>query len=379
MSNARYTAEFKAEAIKQITERGHGVPEVSKRLGISDKSLYHWLKQSRQQAAPHSQDVVALKQELTRMKAELRRTTEERDIPKKGRRVLCQAVRLKYVFIDQHRQEFRLASMCRVRKVHRSGYYAWKVKPLSDRAIEDAAFLVEIKHAFGDSYGIYGSPRIHRDLREAGFNCSENRVARLMREAKLKSVRGYRKPRFKSGKPALAAPNRLQQQFTVSRPDETWVTDITYVSTYEGWLYVAVVIDLYSRAVVGWSMKPTMATEIVLDALLMAVWRRKPRQPVIIHSDQGSQFGSDDFARWCKDNGLIPSMSRRGNCYDNAVAESFFSSLKKERIRRKIYPTREEAKSEIFDYIEMFYNRKRRHSHLNQMSPMAFEALEIGS
>jgi putative transposase len=171
----------------------------------------------------------------------------------------------------------------------------------------------------------------------------------------------------------------LQQQFTVNKPDEAWVTDITYISTFQGWLYVAVVIDLYSRAVVGWSMKPAMATEIVLDALLMAVWRRKPKQPAIIHSGQGSQFGSDDFARWCKDNKLIPSMSRRGNCYDNAVAESFFSSLKKERIRRKIYSTREEAKSEIFDYIEVFYNRKRRHSHLNQLSPMAFEELETGS
>ena len=269
--------------------------------------------------------------------------------------------------------------MCRALKVHRSGYYAWKINPLSKRATEDAVFLLEIKQSFEDSHGVYGSPRIHRDLREAGFRCGENRVARLMREAKLKSLRGYRKPRYKSGKPAIASPNRLQQQFDVEHADMAWVTDITYIRTYEGWLYVAVVIDLYSRAVVGWSMKPNMSTDIVLDALMMAVWRRQPKSPVIIHSDQGSQFGSDDFMRWCKDNNLVPSMSRRGNCYDNAVAESFFSSLKKERIRRSIYPTREEAKSEIFDYIEVFYNRKRRHSYLNQMSPMAFEKLQIGS
>ncbi len=269
--------------------------------------------------------------------------------------------------------------MCRVLRVHRSGYYAWRIKPLSDRALEDTALLVEIQQSFDESNGIYGSPRVHRDLREAGFVCSENRVAKIMRAARLKSIRGYRKPRFKSGRPAMAAPNRLQQQFTVNKPDETWVTDITYISAYEGWLYVAVVIDLYSRAVVGWSMKSTMATEIVLDALLMAVWRRKPRQPVIIHSDQGSQFGSDDFVRWCKDNKLIPSMSRRGNCYDNAVAESFFSSMKKERIRRRIYSTREEAKSDIFDYIEVFYNRKRRHNHVDQLSPMAFEKLQARS
>ena len=269
--------------------------------------------------------------------------------------------------------------MCRVLKVHRSGYYAWKVKPQSNRALEDMALLVEIKQSYEDSHGIYGSPRIHYDLREAGLVCSENRVAKIMRNANLQSIRGYRKPRFKSGKPAIAAPNRLQQQFTVNQPDVAWVTDITYIRTYEGWLYLAVVIDLYSRTVVGWSMKSTMATDIVLDALTMAVWRRKPKQAVIIHSDQGSQFGSDDFVRWCRDNRLIPSMSRRGNCYDNAVAESFFSSLKKERIRRKIYSTREEAKSEIFEYIEVFYNRKRRHSHLNQLSPMVFEKLRNGS
>ena len=177
----------------------------------------------------------------------------------------------------------------------------------------------------------------------------------------------------------MAAPNRLQQQFTVDRSDSVWVTDITYIRTHEGWLYLAVVIDLYSRAVIGWSMQSTMKTEMVLDALLMAVWRRRPKQSVIIHSDQGSQFGSDDFSRWCNEHHLVPSMSRRGNCYDNAVAESFFSSLKKERVKRKIYGSRAEARADLFDYIEVFYNRKRRHSHLNQMSPMTFEQLRIGS
>lgn len=286
---------------------------------------------------------------------------------------------MKYTFIDQHTTEFKVVSMCRALKVHRSGYYAWKAEPLSARAIQDAVLLVEIKQSYEDSQGIYGSPRIHRDLREAGFYCAEKRVARLMREAKLKSVRGYRRPRYKSGLPAIASPNRLKQTFDVSRPDEVWVTDITQISTYEGWLYVAVVIDLYSRAVVGWSMKSSIRTEIVLDAMLMAKWRRQPKQSVTIHSDQGSQFGSDDFSRWCRENNLITSMSRRGNCYDNAVAESFFSNLKKEKIKNRIYNTREEAKSEVFDYIEVFYNRKRRHSYLDQRSPMVFEALQIGS
>ena len=269
--------------------------------------------------------------------------------------------------------------MCRALKVHRSGYYAWKVEPLSARAIEDAKLLVEIKQSYEDSQGIYGSPRVHRDLREAGFNISEKRVARLMREAKLKSVRGYRRPRYKSGKPAIASPNHLQQQFGVNRPDEVWVTDITQIRTYEGWLYVVVVVDLYSRAVVGWSMQAHMRTEVVLDAMLMAKWRRQPQKPVMIHSAQGSQFGSDEFSRWCKENNLTTSMSRRGNCYDNAVAESFFSNLKKEKIKNRLYNTREEAKSDVFEYIEMFYNRKRRHGYVNQMSPMAFEALQTGT
>ena len=269
--------------------------------------------------------------------------------------------------------------MCRALKVHRSGYYAWKTEPLSARAIEDVKLLIEIKQSYEDSQGIYGSPRVHRDLREAGFKCGEKRVARLMRQAKLKSVRGYRRPRYKSGKPAIASPNRLQQQFEVSRPDEVWVTDITQIRTYEGWLYVAVVVDLYSRAVVGWSMQANMRTEVVLDAMLMAKWRRQPQKPVMIHSDQGSQFGSDEFSRWCKENNLITSMSRRGNCYDNAVAESFFSNLKKEKIKNRIYNTREEAKSDVFEYIEMFYDRKRCHGYLNKMSPMAFEALQTGT
>ncbi len=159
--------------------------------------------------------------------------------------------------------------------------------------------------------------------------------------------------------------------------DRVWVTDITYIRTWQGWLYLAVVLDLHSRAVVGWSMKPTIAKELVLDALMMAVWRRKPNQEVIVHSDQGSQYGSDDWKRFCDANQLLPSMSRRGNCWDNAVAESFFSSLKKERIRKRIYKTRDLARADVFDYIEAFYNRTRRHSHLGGVSPEAFERASI--
>jgi putative transposase len=279
----------------------------------------------------------------------------------------------------EHQGLFRLSSMCRVLRIQRSGYYAWKATPKSARTLTDESLMADIRKSFEESQGIYGSPRIHCDLREAGIACGEKRVARLMRQAQLRSVRGYKRPRYRVGIPSTTAPNLLQREFTVAHPDQVWVTDITYIRTYEGWLYLTVVIDLYSRAVVGWSMKSTMATELVLDALMMAVWRRCPKTPVMIHSDQGSQFGSDEFNRWCKDNRLVPSMSRRGNCWDNAVAESFFSSLKKERIKRRIYASRQEAKSDVFDYIEGFYNRVRRHSHLDQMSPLAFEQLQTGS
>lgn len=272
-----------------------------------------------------------------------------------------------------HRREFQLTTMCRVLRVHRSGFYAWMKTPRSRRAVEDERIVKKIRASYQASYGVYGSPRIHRDLREGGETCGKHRVARLMRINGLRAIRGYKKPRYRAGKPALVAPNRLEQNFSAAAPDRVWVTDITYIRTFEGWLYLAVVVDLYSRIVVGWSMKPSLSRELVLDALLMAIWRRRPMQPVIVHSDQGSQYGSDDALRFFKDHRLIPSMSRRGNCFDNAVAESFFSSLKKERIRRRIYRSRAEARADVFDYIEVFYNRIRRHSHLGQLSPHVFE------
>lgn len=266
-----------------------------------------------------------------------------------------------------------MVSMCRVMRVHRSGYYAWMKEPESVRRIEDRRLVGLIRDFHEASNQSYGSPRITRDLRESGERYNEKRVARLMRQEGIRARVGYKRPRYKTGRPALVAINRLDQNFDVPSPDYAWVTDITYIRTWEGWLYLAVVLDLFSRIVVGWSMKATLERDLVLDALLMAVWRRKPKQKVIVHSDQGSQYGSDDAMRFCRDHNLEPSMSRRGNCYDNAVAESFFSSLKKERIGRKIYRTREEARADIFDYIEVFYNRIRRHSYLGQMSPYEFE------
>ncbi|WP_201405810.1 IS3 family transposase [Raoultella ornithinolytica] len=374
MGTPRFTPEFKEEAVRQITERGYSVAEVSDRLGVSAHSLYKWLRAIKpDNSEQHARDLLEAKSEILKLRAQLKRTEEERDILKKGRAVLCKGARLKYRFINEHRTVWGVMMMCRVLHVARAGFYAWLHNPVSARDKDNQRLLTLIRDSYSLSGGVYGYRRVHGDLNEIGETCGKNRVGRIMQLNRIKAVRGYKAPRRIAGRPSVVAPNRVQRQFTVVRANQVWVTDITYIRTWQGWLYLAVVIDLFARNVVGWSMKPTLSRELALDALMMAVWRRKPDSEVIVHSDQGSQYGSDDWQRFCRANNLAPSMSRRGNCWDNAVAESFFSSLKKERIRKRIYKTRDLARADIFDYIEVFYNRARRHSHLGGVSPEAFE------
>jgi putative transposase len=218
-----------------------------------------------------------------------------------------------------------------------------------------------------------GEKANYSDLREHGERCGKNPVYRLMNAAGLRAQVGYRRPRHRSGPPNVVVPNRLERQFNTAMPDEAWVTDITHIRTHEGWLYLAVVVDLFSRRVIGWSMQSRITRELVLDALLMAVWRRNPKSPVTVHSDQGSQSTSHDWQTFLKDHGLQGSMSRRGNCHDNAVAESSFQLLKREHIRRQVYGTREAARSDVFNYTEIFYNTQRRHSFNNQLAPVEYE------
>jgi putative transposase len=257
--------------------------------------------------------------------------------------------------------------------VHPSGFYAWQRQPRSARAIEDERLSGLIKQFWLESGAVYGYRKIHTDLREYGEQCGPNRVHRLMRHAGIRAQVGYRKPRHRAGELHKVTPNILQRQFNPQAPNESWVTDITYIRTHEGWLYLAVVQDLFSRRVIGWSMQSRITKELALDALLMAVWRRKPEGKVIVHSDQGSQYTSHDWDSFLKAHDLEGSMSRRGNCHDNAVAESFFQLLKRERIKRKIYSSRDAARADIFDYIEMFYNNRRRHSSNEQLSPVEYE------
>ncbi|WP_154066888.1 IS3 family transposase [Kosakonia radicincitans] len=374
MGTPRFTPEFKEEAVRQITERGYSVAEVSDRLGVSAHSLYKWLRAIKpDNSEQHARDLLEAKSEILKLRAQLKRTEEERDILKKGRAVLCKGARLKYRFINEHRTVWGVMTMCRVLNVARAGFYAWLHNPVPARDKDNQRLLILIRDSYSLSGGVYGYRRVHGDLNEIGETSGKNRVGRIMQLNRIKAVRGYKAPRRIAGRPSVVAPNRVQRQFTVVRANQVWVTDITYIRTWQGWLYLAVVIDLFARNVVGWSMKPTLSRELALDALMMAVWRRKPDGEVIVHSDQGSQYGSDDWQRFCRANNLTPSMSRRGNCLDNAVAESFFSSLKKERIRKRIYKTRDLARADIFDYIEVFYNRARRHSHLGGVSPEAFE------
>jgi len=265
-------------------------------------------------------------------------------------------------------------TLCRVMVVHPSGYYAWRAEPTSPKQKDDQRLCGLIKQSWLESGGVYGYRKITHDLRELGERCGKHRVYRLMRQEGLSAQVGYhRRPGCYGGRPAIVATNQLEQNFDVGAPNQVWVTDITYIRTHEGWLYLAVVLDLFSRQVIGWAMRSRIDSTLAIDALLMAVWRRAPTAPVIVHSDQGSQYTSHDWQSFLTAHHLVASMSRRGNCYDNAVAESFFQLLKRERIRRKIYADREEARRDIFEYIEMFYNPKRRHSHANNVSPVQFE------
>ena len=280
---------------------------------------------------------------------------------------------MRYTFIRANSTVWPVRWLCRLLEVHPSGYYAWQKHPRSAGTIVNQRLTGLIKQFWLESGGVYGYRKIHCDLRDIGEQCGENRVYRLMRAAGLRAQVGYRRPRHRSGPASVLAPNRVQQKFEVANPNDTWVTDITHIRTHEGWLYLAVVIDLYSRKVVGWSMHSRIKKELVLNALLMAVWRRKPGSLVTVHSDQGSQYTSHDWQAFLDANNLQASMSRRGNCHDNAVAESFFQLLKRERIKRQLYLTREEARRDVVNYVEMFYNTRRRHGFNEMLSPVEYE------
>ena len=276
--------------------------------------------------------------------------------------------------IEAEKDDYSVAMMCRQLKVSRSGYYAWATREPSLHQQQDDKLVVEIKTAHKDSRGSYGSPRIVRDLKERGFKVGRRRVARLMRD---NGITGHVPRRFRrttDSKHGLdVAGNVLDREFEVDAPDKVWATDITYIRTWEGWMYLAVVVDLFSRRVVGWSMATHMRTGLVLGALRMALGRRSPRPDLLHHSDRGSQYASHSYRQELDSRGITCSMSRKGDCWDNAVVESFFATLKKDLIHRRPWPSVRGARTAIAEYMEVFYNRKRRHSKLGYVSPAEFE------
>jgi transposase InsO family protein len=282
---------------------------------------------------------------------------------------------MKFRFIEQQRDQHPVRLMCKVLEVSRSGYYAWRTRPVSQREMANQKLTKEIITVFKASHDTYGSPRVYRALKSRGIACSENRVARLMR---LKGFRAKQSKRFRSTTrrhpTRPVAPNRLERDFSATAPNKKWVTDITYIKTAEGWLYLAVVLDLYARLVVGWSMSKRMTGELTRAALKMAIQRREPEKVILHHSDQGSQYTDNQYQVLLEEHGMTPSMNGVGTWYDNAAMESFFGSLKSELVNEQKYQTRREARTSIFWYIEVFYNRIRLHSTLGYLTPTDFEA-----
>jgi putative transposase len=276
--------------------------------------------------------------------------------------------------VQQEKAEFPIATLCRVLDVSASGYYAWTERPPSTRAQEDAILLERIRAIHTRSRGTYGARRILADLRAQGVRCARKRVARLMRQAGLTGAQRRRYRGTTRQKPdAVAAPDLVQRDFTASAPNALWVADVTYVPTGEGWLYLSIVLDAWSRRVVGWAMGDTLCTQLVVDALDMAMWNRRPTAEVIHHSDRGAQYTSLAFGRRCREAGVVPSMGSVGDAYDNALAEAFFATLETELLQRHTFATRRAARLALFEFIEGWYNSHRRHSALDYLSPAEFE------
>lgn len=276
--------------------------------------------------------------------------------------------------MEANSKEFHIQTMCAVLAVSRAGFYAWKKRPESQRKCDDKRFLSIIKERFKKSRKTYGYRRIHDDFVDLNESCGKHRIARIMKE---NDIRPKTKRKFKvttdskHNKPIHA--NLLNRQFSATAPNQRLVSDITYIPTVEGWLYLAVIMDLFSRKIIGWSMSDRMKESLVIDALKMALFRRKINTNMLLHSDRGSQYASENFQQLLNDNHIECSMSRKGDCWDNAAMESFFHSLKTECVHHEKYLTRDEAKKSVFDYIEVFYNRQRKHSYLRYKSPEQYE------
>src|SRR5437660_7988827 len=377
MERRKFTREFKLEAVRLIKERGVSYAQASHDLGVHQSQLRSWVKAlaaDPQQAFPGQGQMKPEQLEIAQLKREVIRLKAERDILKKAA-AYFEGIDVKFAFIAKRRGIWPAEWWCGALGVSRGGFYAWLTRPRSRRSRSDEELGARVRASFLASDRTYGARRVWHDMLAEAVSCGLHRIERLMRLQALKARPRRRRlpPDLGERQVAAVAANVLDRTFAAPAPNRKWIADFTYVWTAEGWLYVAAVIDLFSRRVVGWSMSAAMTAQFVTDALVMAIWRRGKPDALLHHSDRGSQYTSEQFQKLLSDHGVVCSMSRSGNVWDNAAMESFFSTLKTERTARKTYRTRDQAKADVFDYIECFYNPKRRHSTIGYMSPVEFE------
>ncbi|MGA3361729.1 MAG: IS3 family transposase [Solirubrobacteraceae bacterium] len=380
-SRPPYPEEFRREAIELVRLNEKPLVQIAKDLGVSDMTLRNWIKQADVDAGKRQGLTSDEREELRALRRENRTLRMEREILKKAGGLLRQgdrrAVGEVFSFIAAEKANYPVAVMCRALQVNRTSFHDWERRAPSDRALQDAWLLEQIKQIHASKRKVYGAPRIHAELRLAyGIRVGRKRVARLMRQAGISGLVPKKRGRTTIRVPGVrVADDLVERRFRPAEPNVLWLADITYLRTWEGWLYLAAVQDAYSRKIVGWSMADNMRHEIVVDALQMGLHRRRPQPGLIHHSDAGSQYVSLGFGQAARDAGIAISMGSKGDAYDNAVAESFFATLKKELIHRRAWPTRRELGSAVFEYIEAFYNRERRHSTLGMLSPAEYELL----
>ncbi|WP_156878705.1 IS3 family transposase [Roseomonas gilardii] len=375
----RFTKEFEDEAVRLVRTSGRSQREIAEDLGIGLSTLVRWISRSRDRQidAPDRSGQEDVAAELKRLRRENEILRQERDILKRATGFFRSGGKsVRFALIDAAKEEFPVHRLCSVLGVSQSGYFAWRGRPACRRQHEDMVLLAHVRSAFTLSNGTYGSPRMTRELQDSGLAVGRRRTARLMRE---NGLRARQKRRFKrttdSHHAWPVAPNLLDQDFSAEGPNQKWGSDISYIWTCEGWLYLAVVIDLFARRAVGWAMADRLHRELALTALRKALIMRRPTPGLIHHADRGSQYCSADYQAELRKHGILISMSSKGNCYDNAMVETFFKTLKSELVWRTMFETRQDAEQAIGRYIDGFYNPVRRHSALDFTSPAQFEKM----
>ncbi|WP_375544389.1 IS3 family transposase [Leisingera caerulea] len=371
---SRPSPEFRAEAVRVALTSGLSRKQVAADFGVGFSTLSRWIQQERKNPEnPTAQS--DLEREVAELRRENRQLREERDVPKKGNGVLRGEKQMRFAFVEEHRNEIPVNRLCEIMDVSPRGYRAWRSRPLSDSQRKDVVVLAHIREQFALSLGSYGRPRMTEELKELGIDVGHRRVGRLMRQNGISVKRSKRfKATTDSNHSFNIAPNLLDRDFSADHPNQKWAGDISYVWTQEGWLYLAVILDLHSRRVVGWAVSNRMKRDLAIRALKMATALRQPPEGCIHHTDRGSQYCSHDYQKILRQHGFEVSMSGKGNCYDNAAVETFFKTIKAELIWRRSWPTRRAAELAIFEYINGFYNPRRKHSALGWKSPLAFEA-----